>query len=65
MPADEYEALRGSRNEEALIDELQQKSLKQNVSTYDLRALQESLLKDHVVASRTHRQWQPPEVTQL
>ena len=62
IPTDEYETLNEERDQEWIIDELQRRSLEQNVSAYDLRALRESLLRDHDLVTRTHNQWQPPEV---
>ena len=62
MGADEYRHLRGKHNQDGAIDELQRRSLEKGLTTHNLRALRESLLRDQTIASRTHHEWQPPEV---
>jgi len=62
MTADEYQRLREEHSQEWVIDELQRGSLERGLAAYNLRALRDSLLRDHSVANRTHNEWQPPEV---
>ena len=62
MRVDEYRHLREEHNQDGAIDELQRRSLEKGLTTHNLRALRESLLKDQTIASRTHHEWQPPEV---
>lgn len=62
MTADEFQHLREEHNQNWVIDELQRESLGKRIVQYNLRALKESLTRDHNVASRTHLDWQPSEV---
>ena len=62
MSADEYKQLREEHNQDWVIDELERRSLEKGLAAYNLRALRESLMKDQSAASRTHQEWQPPEV---
>lgn len=62
MGADEYRHLREEHTHDGAIDELQRRSLEKGLATHNLRTLRESLLKDQTIASRTHHEWQPPEV---
>lgn len=65
MAADEYRQLREEHNQDGAIDELQRRSLEKGLTTYNLKALRESLLRDQTIASRTHHEWQPPEVRDI
>ena len=62
MTDDEYKHLREKYNQDQVIDELQKMSLEKGIATYNLRALREALLMNLKVSSRTHQEWQPPEV---
>ena len=65
MAADEYRQLREEHNQDGAIDELQRRSLEKGLTTHNLKALRESLLRNQTIASRTHHEWQPPEVRDL
>jgi len=65
MGADEYRQLREEHNEDGALDELQRRSLEKGLTSYNLKALRESLLRDQTIASRTHHEWQPPEVRDI
>ena len=62
MTAEEYQALKMRNNQRRFMETLYQRARAMNVTMHDLEALYLSLLHDHKVASRTHLEWQPPEV---
>ena len=62
MTSDEYHKMREENTKEWIVDELEKRGLERSLAIYNLRTLRESLLKDQMVASRTHLQWQPAEV---
>ena len=65
MEADEYRHLREEHNQDGAIDKLQRMSLEKGLTIHNLKALRESLLRDQTIASRTHHEWQPPEVRDM
>ena len=62
MTSDEYHKMREENTKEWIVDELEKRGLERGLAIHNLRTLRESLLKDQMVASRTHLQWQPAEV---
>ena len=62
MTSDEYHKMREENTEEWIVDELEKRGLENGLAIHNLRTLRESLRKDQIVASRTHLEWQPPEV---
>ena len=60
--AEEYQQLREQHDQGWVINELQRKSLEKGLPGYNLNDLRESILRDQSVTSRTHLEWQPPEV---
>ena len=62
MADNEYRQLREEHDQDWVIEEIQQRSLEKGLAAYNLKALRESLLRDQTIASRTHHEWQPPEV---
>ena len=62
MTSDEYQNMREENTKEWIVDELEKRGLERGLAIYDLRTLRESLLKDQIIASRTHLEWQPAEV---
>ena len=65
MADDEYLQLREEHNQDGAIDELQRRSIEKGLTTHNLKALRESLLRDQTIASRTHHEWQPPKVRDI
>ena len=65
MTNEEYEALTQKCNQRLVMDHLEQRSIALSVPIYNLQALYQSLLQDHMVASRTHRDWEPAEVSRV
>ena len=62
MTSDEYHHMREENTKEWIIEELEKRAFEKGVANFNLRTLRESLLKDQIVASRTHVEWQPAEV---
>lgn len=62
IAADEYQHLREEHDQDWIVDELQKRSLEMGIATYNLTALRESLMKDQILATRSHHEWQPSEV---
>ena len=64
MTSEEYEslALTQKHDQRWIMDQLHQRSLALNVPIHNLENLYQSLLQDHRVATRTHRDWEPSEV---
>ena len=62
IAADEYQHLREEHDLDWIVDELQRRSLEMGITAYNLTALRESLMKDQILAARSHHEWQPSEV---
>lgn len=62
MTSDEYHNMREENTKEWIIEELEKRGFEKGLANFNLRTLRESLLKDQIVASRTHVEWQPAEV---
>ena len=62
MTSDEYHTMPEENTKEWIVDELEKRGLERALPIYNLRKLRESLLKDQIVAGRTHLEWQPAEV---
>jgi len=62
MTSDEYHKMREENTKEWIVDELEKRGLERGLAVHSLRTLRESLLKDQMVASWTHLEWQPAEV---
>ena len=62
MTSDEYHKMREENTKEWIIEELEKRAFEKGLANFNLRTLRESLLKDQIVASRTHVEWQPAEV---
>ena len=65
MTSDEYQKMREENTKEWIIEELEKRVLDNGLAIFNLRTLRESLLKNQMVASRTHLDWQPAEVQDL
>ena len=65
MTSDEYQKMREENTKEWIIEELEKRVLEKGLAVFNLRTLRESLLKNQIVASRTHLDWQPAEVQDL
>ena len=59
---DEYQHLRQEHDQDWIVYELQKRSLEMGITAYNLADLRESLLKDQILATRSHHEWQPSEV---
>ena len=57
--------MREENTKEWIIEELEKRGFEKGLANLNLRTLRESLLKDQIVASRTHVEWQPAEVQDL
>ena len=59
MTTDEYHNMREENTKEWIIEELEKRGFEKGLANFNLRTLRESLLKDQVVASRTHVECSP------